>query len=117
MCTIDLALTDENLQIQLKRFMAGEFTPEKLNGTFKFPTELDISCGSISAQYALTGVIMHSGTAKNGHFFSFVRVTRGKWYKIDDSNISIVSIDAVLSKGFGGPHSWSSAYVLQYSKV
>lgn len=44
-------------------------------------------------KYNLRGVVVHSGQASSGHYYSFVRHYRPrtktfKWYKYDDHNVS-----------------------------
>ncbi|XP_072544735.1 ubiquitin carboxyl-terminal hydrolase 42-like [Salminus brasiliensis] len=39
--------------------------------------------------YHLYGVLVHSGcSADNGHFFSHVKASDGRWYKMDDESVS-----------------------------
>ncbi len=42
-----------------------------------------------SSMYRLKGVVVHSGQANGGHYYSFIRSDRGdgKWYKFDDTDV------------------------------
>lgn len=42
-----------------------------------------------SSLYRLRGVVVHSGQANGGHYYSFIRSDRGdgKWYKFDDTDV------------------------------
>ena len=84
------------LAIQLKRFDYDweRETPIKFNDYFEFPRELDMepytvhglakaegmnvidddsSSYSSSTRYKLVGIIVHSGQANGGHYYSFVQ--------------------------------------------
>jgi ubiquitin C-terminal hydrolase len=39
--------------------------------------------------YELAGVLVHSGSAEAGHYYSYIKVKEnGKWYEFNDSRIS-----------------------------
>lgn len=38
-------------------------------------------------EYRLKAVIVHSGTSKSGHYYSFVRVGE-EWYKFNDQTVT-----------------------------
>ncbi|CAH8667870.1 unnamed protein product [Schistosoma curassoni] len=92
-------------------------------------------------KYNLRGVVVHSGQASSGHYYSFVRHYRPrtktfKWYKYDDHNVIPVRLDKdeeAVDQWFGGewkvpPHDlskfahlrsgkrWWSAYLLFYER-
>lgn len=104
------------LGIQLKRF---EYDFErvcaiKFNDYFEFPRELDMepytvsglakiegeivdcdidSNGSeICTKYRLSGIVVHSGQASGGHYYSYIRhrTPSGeiRWYKFDDGDVT-----------------------------
>lgn len=37
--------------------------------------------------YKLRGVLVHSGQATGGHYFSYIRNDDGKWFKFDDNDV------------------------------
>ncbi|CAH8682566.1 unnamed protein product [Schistosoma rodhaini] len=92
-------------------------------------------------KYNLRGVVVHSGQASSGHYYSFIRHYRPrtktfKWYKYDDHNVIPVRLDKdeeAMDQWFGGewkvpPHDlskfthlrsgkrWWSAYLLFYER-
>ncbi|XP_018561344.1 probable ubiquitin carboxyl-terminal hydrolase FAF-X isoform X3 [Anoplophora glabripennis] len=104
------------LGIQLKRF---EYDFErvcaiKFNDYFEFPRELDmepytvsglakiegeiIDCDSdpnaseVCTKYRLSGIVVHSGQASGGHYYSYIRSRdpsgEVRWYKFDDGDVS-----------------------------
>eukprot|EP00047_Mylnosiga_fluctuans_P003754 m.230773 g.230773 ORF g.230773 m.230773 type:complete len:2224 (-) comp12113_c0_seq1:1381-8052(-) len=147
------------LVIQLKRFDYDweRSMPVKFNDFFEFPVDLDMSSYTLEhtraaeqggsappMQYRLAGVLVHSGQASGGHYYSFAR-KRGpdgeiqdSWLKFDDSEVSeIESMDevAMAHEWFGGEYTtdawdpqlkttakkkrerWWNAYMLFYEKV
>lgn len=56
---------------------------EKINDYFEYPHKIDLSSylspktakeHSETAEYRLVGVIVHSGRAEAGHYYSFIKV-------------------------------------------
>ncbi|GER34498.1 ubiquitin carboxyl-terminal hydrolase [Striga asiatica] len=100
------------LTIVLKRFRAGNL--EKLNKHVKFPEVLNLSpymsgMNDKCPMYQLYAVVVHLGTnaAYSGHYVSYVRDLQGDWFKIDDSLVSHVDLETVLSV---------EAYILFYAR-
>lgn len=74
------------LVITLKRFEFDYETQSrsKLNDYFEFPFELDMHKYSASylrnkketsdSKYKLSGILVHSGSAESGHYYSFIKV-------------------------------------------
>ncbi|PSN47507.1 putative ubiquitin carboxyl-terminal hydrolase FAF-X [Blattella germanica] len=154
------------LAIQLKRF---EYDFErvcaiKFNDYFEFPRDLDmdpytvsglaklegemIDCDydeiskDICTKYQLTGIVVHSGQASGGHYYSYIlhRHNDGssKWYKFDDGEVSECKMDdeeEMKSQCFGGDYMgevfdhmlkrmsyrrqkrWWNAYMLFYTRL
>lgn len=104
------------LGIQLKRF---EYDFErvcaiKFNDYFEFPRDLDmepytvsglakiegeiIDCdldsntNDVCTKYKLSGIVVHSGQASGGHYYSYIRHRDPsgdvRWYKFDDGDVS-----------------------------
>ncbi|CAG9771327.1 unnamed protein product [Ceutorhynchus assimilis] len=104
------------LAIQLKRF---EYDFErvcaiKFNDYFEFPRELDmepytvsglvkiegeiIDCNldpnasDVCTKYRLSGIVVHSGQASGGHYYSYIRHRdpsgEVRWYKFDDGDVT-----------------------------
>ncbi|GFQ03536.1 ubiquitin carboxyl-terminal hydrolase 17 [Phtheirospermum japonicum] len=101
------------LTIVLKRFRSGNL--EKLNKLVKFPEVLNLSpymsgMNDKYPVYHLYAVVVHLGlmnTAYSGHYVSYVKDFQGDWLRIDDSKVSHVDLEAVLSV---------EAYILFYAR-
>ncbi|XP_023706840.1 probable ubiquitin carboxyl-terminal hydrolase FAF-X isoform X1 [Cryptotermes secundus] len=154
------------LAIQLKRF---EYDFErvcaiKFNDYFEFPRDLDmdpytvsglaklegemIDCDydeiskEICTKYQLTGIVVHSGQASGGHYYSYIlhRHSDGssKWYKFDDGEVSECKMEdeeEMKTQCFGGDYMgevfdhmlkrmsyrrqkrWWNAYMLFYTRL
>lgn len=109
------------LIIPLGRFFDCE---SKLNAKFDFPLDLQINkewCAENLSQnipsYKLTGVIVHWGSLKSGHYWSYVKKGE-KWYQCNDATVAEVNMDnTLLQTLYGDGTSETSAYILFYSKV
>ncbi|KAG7304516.1 hypothetical protein JYU34_011466 [Plutella xylostella] len=155
------------LVIQLKRF---EYDFEKVcaikfNDYFEFPRELDVEPytawglakaegdeslweGGEGAQtpetnYQLSGIVVHSGQASGGHYYSYVLLRdngseSGRWVKLDDGDVSECAMhdpDEMKAQCFGGEYMgevfdpmlkrvshkrqkrWWNAYMLFYTRT
>ncbi|CAL0331584.1 unnamed protein product [Lupinus luteus] len=99
----------------LKRFKTDGSFVEKLDKHVDFPLELDLQPCSVSDQncnepmkYDLYAVVVHEGiSATSGHYFCYVRSAPDIWHKLDDSQVTRVSADSVLSQ---------EAYMLFYAQ-
>lgn len=83
--------------------------------------------------YELQGVLVHSGIAQGGHYYSFARDPDNKerWYRLDDEEVTLFNPENTALQCFGGPASSASgaystvsedertanALLLFYSKV
>lgn len=153
------------LVIQLKRF---EYDFEKVcaikfNDYFEFPRELDVEPytawglaraegdsslwegGEEKAQetnYQLSGIVVHSGQASGGHYYSYVLLrdngsVTGRWVKLDDGDVSECGMhddEEMKAQCFGGEYMgevfdpmlkrvsykrqkrWWNAYMLFYTR-
>jgi ubiquitin carboxyl-terminal hydrolase 34 len=75
---------------------------------------------------SLKGIIVHSGSADVGHYYTIVKQD-GRWVKLDDSRASLFTPSNIESECFGGSfmagEEWAqmgeqskNAYVLIYEK-
>lgn len=111
------------LIIQLSRFSYNYDTWEriKIDTPFEFPIDLDlsdyVSDKNQITQFKLRGVILHSGTAKYGHYVSYVadRAT-GKWRCCNDNQVAEISEKEVLTSSFGHISN-KNAYLLFYDRI
>ncbi|KPI93410.1 putative ubiquitin carboxyl-terminal hydrolase FAF [Papilio xuthus] len=153
------------LVIQLKRF---EYDFEKVcaikfNDYFEFPRELDVepytAWGLARAEgdatlwdggeeqtpethYQLSGIVVHSGQASGGHYYSYVLLRdngseSGRWVKMDDGDVSECGMhddEEMKAQCFGGEYMsevfdsavkrvsykrqkrWWNAYMLFYTR-
>ncbi|KAJ8773311.1 hypothetical protein K2173_028488 [Erythroxylum novogranatense] len=101
------------LTVALKRFQSGKFG--KLNKPIWFPEILDLApymsgTSDKTPIYRLYGVIVHldvMNAAFSGHYVCYVKNIQNKWFKIDDSTVTPVELERVLTKG---------AYMLLYAR-
>ncbi|CAL0314150.1 unnamed protein product [Lupinus luteus] len=99
----------------LKRFKTDGTYVEKLDKHVDFPLELDLQLYSVSNQnsiepmkYDLYAVVVHLGlSATSGHYFCYVRSAPDVWHRLDDSQVTRVTADYVLSE---------EAYILFYAQ-
>ena len=95
------------LIIVLKRF---NNEGEKKDRLIKFPFDLDLCKYCVgykknTFKYDLKSVANHEGSLNGGHYYSYVQNSNQKWYKYNDTNVSEMSKDEVVSR---------SAYCLFY---
>lgn len=50
----------------------------------------------------MKGVVVHSGTADYGHYYSYIRTTDDKWKEFNDSNIREFNSKELEKECFGG---------------
>lgn len=115
-----------NLIFTLKRFDINfdTFVREKINDFFSFPLELNMlpftrdgnyknkDVNPIDYLYDLYAVVVHSGSADFGHYFSFVKSPCGSsWIEFNDSTIRSCDVSFVDERCFGGlkPPSYSDS--------
>ncbi|OHT15438.1 hypothetical protein TRFO_14027 [Tritrichomonas foetus] len=86
--------------------ISSHFPPNNGNDTNDKETGTNI--------YKLTGVIMHSGSADSGHYYSFVKNKEtAEWFKYNDKDVTPVTLDDVLKEGNGFS---AQAYILFYER-
>ncbi|XWS62154.1 hypothetical protein CRYUN_Cryun07bG0186600 [Craigia yunnanensis] len=99
----------------LKRFKAeGDFV-EKIDKHVVFPLELDLQPYTIvnersneELRYQLYAVVKHSGfRSTSGHYICYIRSSPDTWHKLNDSRVTSVEEEAVLSQ---------EAYILFYAR-
>ena len=101
------------LSIQLKRF--SSWTGGKINKFVEFPKTLNmksyISVNSLEDgpfDYNFYAVLVHAGgSARSGHYYSYIKSPSGTWYEMNDSMVSQVSERRVMQ---------ASAYLLFYQQ-
>lgn len=132
----------DNLIFNLKRFDFDlvTFMRAKLNDQFEFPDTLDMAPyqlenlnGENEDQtpdvFELTGVIVHSGTAETGHYYSYIRQrpsssdANGSWVEFNDADVTAFDPSRIGDCCFGGVDNsmygiakYYSAYMLFYQR-
>ena len=133
----------DNLIFNLKRFDYDitSMVRCKVNDEFAFPETIDMApytLDGITNQedsvkpdiFELTGVIVHSGTAETGHYYSFIRqrpsmkLKQYSWLQFNDADVTFFNPDNLRDACFGGiditsPFQWPkiySAYMLFYQR-
>jgi hypothetical protein len=124
--------------VQLKRF-EFDFANGlrlKIQDRFEFPTNLDLRKYTEAAhsepasaqlptyyEYELKGIVVHTGNAFAGHYFSFVkeRGAHGKWLCMDDTSVTLWNPELIDECCFGGAAPGgqvrpNSAYMLVYER-
>ncbi|KAH6965506.1 hypothetical protein EDB82DRAFT_300975 [Fusarium venenatum] len=110
----------ENLIFHLKRFDFNLRTLQrsKINDYFSFPSRVDMrpyTIGHLSNPdsdseediFELVGVLVHSGTAESGHYYSFIRerpssADRPSWVEFNDDMVTPWDPAEMEQKTFGG---------------
>lgn len=110
------------LLIQLNRFGFDQNRATKNNQSVRFSKDIDISKmmkvkSGISSEYELTGFILHSGTANEGHYISYEKIDN-KWFDFNDSSVKEVDEELALKTGYGSSlqNNMSNAYILFYKR-
>jgi ubiquitin C-terminal hydrolase len=134
----------ESLVFHLKRFEWDYETYQrwKIKDRFEFPMMLDmgpyldVSCdanGGCAGNangghiYELSGVIVHSGTAFAGHYYSFAKErATGRWFHFDDDSVTPWDVADIEQECFGGQFQPTreskmymrsqSAYIVMYDR-
>ena len=106
-----LGRLENTIIVHLKRFEYNyqESRRIKINDRFEFPEELNLKKWSIDSNkpenyydYTLSGVIVHSGVADSGHYFSIIRDrTSQKWFKFDDRYVQPYDFSSLNKDCFG----------------
>lgn len=134
----------DHVIFHLKRFDfdINTMTRCKVNDEFQFPQSIDLTPFKVNtlnnAQpqpepdvFELVGVLVHSGTAETGHYYSYIRErptskpTAESWIQYNDSDVSYFDAEKLSECCFGGPDAGSpyrfakihSAYMLFYQRV
>ncbi|KAF7560328.1 hypothetical protein G7046_g3827 [Stylonectria norvegica] len=111
----------DNVIFHLKRFDFNLRTLQrsKINDYFSFPAQVDLQpytiehlseSGSDSKEdvFELVGVLVHSGTAESGHYYSYIRerptsADRPSWVEFNDDAVAPWDPALLESSTFGGP--------------
>ena len=135
----------DNLIFHLKRFDFDMMTMmrSKINDEFRFPDRIDMTPYKVEHLsdpespvepdvFELVGVLVHTGTAESGHYYSYTRQRPAagvsSWVEFNDSDVSRFDPSTIPDNcfggqgdmpGIGGSHlnrAWN-AYMLFYQRV
>lgn len=118
------------LVLHLKRFDLDYTTFEtvKLNNRCSFPLVLNmkpytkegiesehkgarLSLDDDDYLYELKGVLVHSGVAQGGHYYSFIQDrTSGNWFRFDDEDVTEFDPQNIEAECFGGVQKRNHAF-------
>ncbi|KAI1124983.1 hypothetical protein F5Y10DRAFT_248045 [Nemania abortiva] len=111
----------DNLIFHLKRFDFNLrlLQRSKINDYFSFPDKInmqpytveclsDPSCNAEPDEFELVGVLVHSGTAETGHYYSFIRERPTNcgtptWVEFNDDMVTSWDPNLMDNACFGGP--------------
>lgn len=90
---------------QLKRFDSDRIFGGKVTKFISYPDELDLRPymsdpnTTDNTKYQLSAVLVHVGHSSNsGHYFCYIKNSNNFWYRMDDSNVSLVGQNTVLQQ-------------------
>ncbi|KAI9864071.1 MAG: hypothetical protein M1813_003388 [Trichoglossum hirsutum] len=112
----------DNLIFHLKRFDFDLRTMQrsKINDFFEFPSIIDMKPYKVQHLsdptiptpedvFELVGVLVHSGTAESGHYYSFIRERPASqffptptWVEFNDSDVTPFDPNTIAAQCFGG---------------
>lgn len=110
----------DNLIFHLKRFDFDMLTMlrSKINDEFQFPERIDMTPYKVEYLsdsdsqlepdiFELVGVLVHSGTAESGHYYSYIRErpvadSRKSWVEFNDADVSSFDPSKIAEQCFGG---------------
>jgi ubiquitin carboxyl-terminal hydrolase 34 len=104
----------------------------KINDEYRFPERIDMAPYTVehlsqpnqpidSDIFELVGVLVHSGTAESGHYYSYIRerpssrAAKDSWVQFNDSEVNVFDHSRINDSCFGGldftsPLNFSKAY-------
>lgn len=74
---------------------------------------------SSDSKYKLSGILVHSGSAESGHYYSYIKIGE-QWFEFNDKSVSEFNIQNNLKNecfGCAEGKKTRSAYMLFYEKV
>jgi ubiquitin carboxyl-terminal hydrolase 34 len=137
----------DNLIFHLKRFDYDlcTSTRSKINDLFEFPEEIDMAPYNVeylkdpekpiaADNFTLVGVLVHSGNAESGHYYSYIRERPsefgdgGAWVEFNDADVTRFDPSNIPEQCFGGMsdpmpystmrfHKTWNAYMLFYQRT
>lgn len=110
-----------NLIFHLKRFDfdINTLSRSKINDEFRFPLHIDMAPFTVDHLtdptkpierdvFELSGVLIHSGTAEAGHYYSYIKQRPlesgpvGAWVEFNDSDVTYFDVGRLADQCYGG---------------
>ena len=71
--------------------------------------------------FKLKGVVVHTGSADSGHYYSLIDHKRGDWYEFNDEDVTKFDVQRLAEEAFGAKdghddYRIKNAYLLIYSR-
>jgi ubiquitin carboxyl-terminal hydrolase 9/24 len=70
--------------------------------------------------YKLKGVVVHTGSADSGHYYSYIESQDGGWFEFNDERVSEFDVKNLGEEAFGGKDGEytriRNAYMLFYER-
>lgn len=71
--------------------------------------------------YKLRGVVVHTGSADSGHYYSFIENKQGHWFEFNDEDVYPFDIKKLPDEAFGSKGLYDdgrirNAYLLIYER-
>jgi ubiquitin carboxyl-terminal hydrolase 34 len=135
----------DHLIFNLKRFDFDitTMTRCKVNDEFRFPDSIDMAPYNVESlsnpekptapdMFELVGILVHSGTAESGHYYSYIRERPtlrsafNSWVQFNDIDVSVFDSQRIPDSCYGGVELTSTtlqlskshnAYMLFYQRV
>jgi ubiquitin C-terminal hydrolase len=63
------------------------YTKEGLERKEKQDDSMQIDVDPEDYEYELSGVVVHTGTAEAGHYYSYIRIDKEKWLEFNDTTV------------------------------
>lgn len=75
-----------------------------INPSCSVDSECLIEVNPKDFEYELQGVLVHSGVAQGGHYYSFIKDpdSEDKWYRFDDDDVTPFNADQIPIQCYGG---------------
>jgi ubiquitin carboxyl-terminal hydrolase 9/24 len=67
-------------------------------------------------KYNLRGVIIHTGTAESGHYYSIIKNENSKWFEFNDTHVTEYDIEDLPNEAYGGVNNNNSDDVKKNEK-
>ncbi|KAK9457023.1 hypothetical protein V1511DRAFT_486817 [Dipodascopsis uninucleata] len=124
----------DHLIFHLKRFDFDLQTMlrSKINDYFEFPMEIDVSpytfdvlCSedannsiksNQNVKFELVGILVHSGTAESGHYYSYIKDKGNvseRWHEFNDDDVTEFDPNLIATSCYGGTTNDVGGYTLE----